>query len=64
MAGKEPEEYKGIAKFFTYLSSPELQVKWHKPTGYVPITLAAYELAQEAGLLHEAPRLRHRRSRS
>ncbi|HTP47118.1 MAG TPA: sn-glycerol-3-phosphate ABC transporter substrate-binding protein UgpB [Casimicrobiaceae bacterium] len=52
---KNPEMYKGIAKFFTFLSSPEIQEKWHSDTGYVPITLAAYDLAKSKGLYQERP---------
>jgi sn-glycerol 3-phosphate transport system substrate-binding protein len=52
---KNPEVYKGIAKFFTYLSSPEVQEKWHADTGYVPITLSAYDLAKKNGLYAERP---------
>ena len=52
---KNKEMYKGIAKFFTYLSSPEVQEKWHADTGYVPITLAAYDLAKKNGLYTERP---------
>ncbi len=29
MAGRKPDEYKGIAKFFSYLSRPEVQMNWH-----------------------------------
>ena len=28
MAGKKPDEYKGVAKFFAFLSQPEVQVDW------------------------------------
>ena len=55
MGGKKPDEYKGIAKFFTYLSNPQLQVKWHEQTGYVPITNAAYALAQKEGYYEKSP---------
>jgi sn-glycerol 3-phosphate transport system substrate-binding protein len=47
--GHSPEVYKGAAKFFTYLSSPEVQAQWHQGTGYLPITNAAYELGQSQG---------------
>jgi sn-glycerol 3-phosphate transport system substrate-binding protein len=47
--------YKGIAKFFAFLSTPEIQEKWHADTGYVPITLAAYDLAKKQGLYTERP---------
>ena len=46
---QEPkDEYKGVAKFFTYLSSTEVQAKWHQQTGYLPITKAAYRGDQDA----------------
>ena len=43
MAGKTAEHYKGVATFFNYLSSPEVQSASHKRTGYLPITTAAYQ---------------------
>lgn len=55
MAGKSDEEYKGVADFFAYLTNPESQVFWHKETGYVPITTAAYDLAKEQGYYETTP---------
>lgn len=55
LAGHESEEYKGVAKFMTYLSSPEVQAWWHQETGYVPITTAAYELSREQGFYDANP---------
>ncbi len=55
LAGHEEEEYKGVAKFMTYLSSPEVQAWWHQETGYVPITTAAYELSKEQGFYETNP---------
>jgi sn-glycerol 3-phosphate transport system substrate-binding protein len=55
MTQKDPAVYKGIARFFTFLSGPEIQLDWHKSTGYVPITIAAYELAKKQGLYTERP---------
>ena len=52
---KNPDVYKGIAKFFTFLSSPEIQSDWHQKTGYVPITLAAYELTKSQGFYDKNP---------
>jgi sn-glycerol 3-phosphate transport system substrate-binding protein len=52
---KDPAVYKGIAKFFTFLSSPEVQADWHQTTGYVPITLAAYELTRKQGFYDKNP---------
>jgi sn-glycerol 3-phosphate transport system substrate-binding protein len=55
MAGGKPAEYKGVAKFFTFASSPEIQAEWHQKTGYVPITKAAYELTQKQGFYTTNP---------
>ncbi|MFO7854447.1 MAG: sn-glycerol-3-phosphate ABC transporter substrate-binding protein UgpB [Paracoccaceae bacterium] len=55
LAGHADEEYDGVAEFFTYLSSPEVQADWHQSTGYVPITTAAYELSEEQGFYEENP---------
>jgi sn-glycerol 3-phosphate transport system substrate-binding protein len=52
---KDPAMYKGIAKFFTFLSSPEIQADWHQSTGYVPITVAAYELSKSQGFYEKNP---------
>ncbi len=55
MAGHTPEAYKGVATFFNYLSSPEVQADWHQFTGYLPITLAAYELTRKQGFYEQNP---------
>ena len=55
MNQKNKDMYKGIAKFFTFLSSPDIQEDWHAATGYVPITLSAYDLAKKKGLYTERP---------
>ena len=55
LRGHKSEEYKGVAKFLKYISTPEIQAKWHQTTGYVPITTAAYELSKEQGYYKENP---------
>ena len=55
MGGKKKEEYKGVAKFFTFLSKPEIQAEWHQETGYLPITTAAYELTKKSGFYDKNP---------
>jgi sn-glycerol 3-phosphate transport system substrate-binding protein len=55
MSGKKPEEYKGVTKFFSYLSSPAVQLDWHKSTGYVPITKVAYEMAKKEAYYDKVP---------
>ncbi|MGA7807943.1 sn-glycerol-3-phosphate ABC transporter substrate-binding protein UgpB [Bradyrhizobium sp.] len=48
-------EYKGVAKFFAYLSKPDVQAAWHQNTGYLPITRAAYELTRAQGFYDRNP---------
>jgi len=55
LRGHDAEEYKGVAKFFSYLSSAEVQADWHQFTGYLPITTAAYELTRSQGFYDENP---------
>ena len=55
MAGQSDAEYKGVADFLNYLSSPEVQAKWHQDTGYLPITEAAAELTREQGFYDANP---------
>ena len=61
MGGKKPEEYKGVAKFFTFLSNPDVQAAVLPETGYLPITKAAFE-TKTSRLLQEEPGHRHARS--
>ncbi len=55
MNGKKANEYKGVAQFFGFLSSPEIQAEWHQATGYLPITIAAYELTKKSGFYDKNP---------
>lgn len=55
MGGKTNNAYKGVARFFAFLSRPEVQMEWHKDTGYVPITHAAYELTKKSGFYAQNP---------
>ncbi len=55
LRGRAAEEYVGTAAFFNYLSQPEVQADWHQKTGYLPITLAAYELSREQGYYDANP---------
>ena len=55
LSGHSDEEYQGVAKFFQYLSKPEVQADWHQFTGYLPITTAAAELTREQGFYAETP---------
>ena len=55
MAGKKANEYKGVAQFFNYLSSPEIQAATHQRTGYLPITTAAFQLTEKSGFYQKNP---------
>jgi sn-glycerol 3-phosphate transport system substrate-binding protein len=55
MNGHKPAEYKGIAKFFAFLSQPDIQMEWHLKTGYVPITLAAFKATEDSGFYAKNP---------
>ncbi|MBK5928811.1 sn-glycerol-3-phosphate ABC transporter substrate-binding protein UgpB [Rhodobaculum claviforme] len=55
LQGKSEAEYEGVARFFEFLSQPEVQAQWHQDTGYLPITLASWELTQEQGFYDENP---------
>jgi sn-glycerol 3-phosphate transport system substrate-binding protein len=55
MSGKKPNDYKGVAKFFAFLSQPEIQMEWHTGTGYVPITMAAYDMTRKSGFYEKNP---------
>jgi sn-glycerol 3-phosphate transport system substrate-binding protein len=55
LSGRPDAEYAGAAKFFEYLSSPEVQADWHQFSGYLPITQAAYDLGKEQGFYEQNP---------
>lgn len=55
LRGHSSEEYKGVAKFFSYLSSAKVQADWHQFTGYLPITQQAYELTKQQGFYTANP---------
>ncbi|MFN3823574.1 MAG: sn-glycerol-3-phosphate ABC transporter substrate-binding protein UgpB [Pseudorhodobacter sp.] len=55
MAGKSDADYKGVAAFMNFLSSPEVQAQWHQDTGYLPATPAAAELTESQGFYAANP---------
>jgi sn-glycerol 3-phosphate transport system substrate-binding protein len=55
MSGHEEAEYDAVADFFGFMTASENQVFWHKETGYVPITNAAYDAAKEEGYYDSTP---------
>jgi sn-glycerol 3-phosphate transport system substrate-binding protein len=57
LAGKAPAEYLGVAQFFAFLAQPERLAAWHRETGELPLTYAAYELARREGFYAADPGL-------
>jgi sn-glycerol 3-phosphate transport system substrate-binding protein len=55
LRGRPAAEYSGVAKFFAFLSKPEVQAAWHQNTGYLPITAAAFELSRSQGFYDRNP---------
>ena len=55
MSGKKANEYKGVAQFFAHLSKPEEAAKSHQRTGYLPVTLASFELTDKSGFYKQNP---------
>ncbi len=55
LTGNKDQDDKGVARFFRFLSSAEIQSAWHKASGYLPITQAAYALTRAQGFYAEHP---------
>jgi sn-glycerol 3-phosphate transport system substrate-binding protein len=55
LRGRPEEEYRAVARFFAYLSQPQVQAIWHQNTGYLPATQAAYELTRAQGFYDRNP---------
>lgn len=55
MAGKKPEEYKGVAQFLAHLSKPEVAAASHQRTGYLPVTKASFEVTEKSGFYKQNP---------
>lgn len=55
MAGKKDPEYKGVAKFFEFLSQPEVQAASHQRTGYLPVTMDSFKLTEDSGFYKKNP---------
>ena len=49
------EEYRGVAEFYRFISEVEQDKWWHHVTGYVPLTLAAYEASRADGFYTQNP---------
>lgn len=54
-AGKSDEQYKGVAAFFDFLSQTDVQAKLHQVSGYLPVTMEAYEATKTSGFYEKNP---------
>lgn len=53
--GRSAAEYRAVARFLLFLSTPENAAAWHQNTGYVPVTTAGYELSRKQGFFEKNP---------
>jgi len=52
---RTPAEYKAVASFLQFIGQPVQDALYHQHTGYVPVTLAGYELSRQQGYYDKNP---------
>ena len=52
---RTPAEYKAVASFLEFIGRPDMDAMYHQHTGYVPVTLAGYELSRQQGYYERNP---------
>jgi sn-glycerol 3-phosphate transport system substrate-binding protein len=52
---RTPAEYKAVATFLQFIGQPEQDAMYHQHTGYVPVTLAGFELSKKQGYYEKNP---------
>jgi sn-glycerol 3-phosphate transport system substrate-binding protein len=55
MAGHTDDEVKAAAAFFKFLSQTPIQEKLHEVSGYLPVTMAAYQATKASGFYDKNP---------
>jgi sn-glycerol 3-phosphate transport system substrate-binding protein len=55
LAGKPKRANRGAARFLAFLAQPGIQAEWQQQTGFVPLTMAAYEFARARGYYLKQP---------
>jgi sn-glycerol 3-phosphate transport system substrate-binding protein len=53
--GRTAEEYKAVATFLQFIGRPDNDAYWHQHTGYVPVTLAGFDLSEKQGFYDKNP---------
>jgi sn-glycerol 3-phosphate transport system substrate-binding protein len=54
-AGHPEADYKGVAAFFEFLSQTDVQSRLHQISGYLPVTMAAYDATKASGFYDKNP---------
>jgi sn-glycerol 3-phosphate transport system substrate-binding protein len=54
-SGHDDAEYEAVAAFFDFLSQPDIQARLHQESGYLPVTMAAYDATKESGFYEQNP---------
>ncbi len=54
-AGHPDRDYVGVAAFFKFLSQTDVQSRLHQVSGYLPVTMAAYEATKQSGFYDRNP---------
>ena len=55
LAGHPERDYKGVAAFFQFLSKTDIQSRLHQVSGYLPVTMAAYDATKASGFYESNP---------
>jgi sn-glycerol 3-phosphate transport system substrate-binding protein len=53
--GRTTEEYAAVAEFFNFMSQPEMVVRYHQESGYLPIVFGVFEQLEAEGFYDENP---------
>jgi len=53
--GHTDEEYAAVTEFLNYIASVDQQVRWHKETGYLPVTNTAVDQLESEGWFDQNP---------
>jgi sn-glycerol 3-phosphate transport system substrate-binding protein len=54
-AGHPESDYVGVAAFFNFLSRTDIQSRLHQSSGYLPVTMAAYDATKQSGFYEKNP---------
>lgn len=55
MQGRNPGQYKAIARFLAWFAQPEQQAAWHQATGFLPLSRAAWDISRRQGFHDSNP---------